>query len=328
MKTDEPGAPEHHDVVQLRAQLAALRHELDDLRQYLPDALVEGDLASERVTFMNRLACLVFRRSPEEVSGLHGRDLFADGEFERAQRLMREMLERGYAQGSVYKRSGRQDLREFLMRRGDGTSFPAEIQSSLIVDQAGRACGVRTLVRDITARKELEALLEEMSVRDPLTGCYNRRYLLELAERTQQGSDALGSWGCIFVDIDRFKQFNDEFGHQRGDEILQRMARFIMRHVRADEPVIRLGGDEFLVALVGSDEARTADVARRLQHAAARSAPVAFSLGWAVRRPSESLEATLLRANRQLIEVRVLSRGGAQPALPPEMERRKGARDT
>jgi diguanylate cyclase (GGDEF)-like protein/PAS domain S-box-containing protein len=180
------------------------------------------------------------------------------------------------------------------------------------------------IVVDVTHRKELEDQLRSQVTRDPLTGCYNRRYLLELAERTQQGTEALGSWGCIFVDIDRFKQFNDQFGHQRGDEILQRMARFLMRHVRADEPVIRLGGDEFLLVLVGSDEPRTEEVARRLQHAAARSAAVPFSLGWAARRPGESLEQTLERADRNLIEVRVLTRGGAKPlTLPAEMERRK-----
>ncbi|MGQ0642722.1 MAG: GGDEF domain-containing protein [Gemmatimonadaceae bacterium] len=180
------------------------------------------------------------------------------------------------------------------------------------------------IVVDVTHAKELETQLRSQVMRDPLTGCYNRRYLLELAERTQQGEAALGSWGCIFVDIDRFKSFNDQYGHQRGDEILQRMARFLMRHVRANEPVIRLGGDEFLVVLVGSDETRTEEVARRLKHAAARSAAVPFSLGWAARLPSESLEETLQRADRNLIEVRVLTRGGTAPfSLPAEMERRK-----
>ncbi|MGH7713910.1 MAG: diguanylate cyclase domain-containing protein, partial [Gemmatimonadaceae bacterium] len=91
-----------------------------------------------------------------------------------------------------------------------------------------------------------------------------------------------------------------------------------------DEPVIRLGGDEFLLVLVGSDESRTEEVAKRLQHAAARSAAVPFSLGWAARQPGESLEETLERADRNLIGVRVLTRGGTPPfSLPAEMERRK-----
>jgi hypothetical protein len=68
---------------------------------------VEGDLASERVTFMNRLACIVFGRAPEDVRTLHARDLFADGEYERAREEMRVTLERGCAEGGgVYRRTG------------------------------------------------------------------------------------------------------------------------------------------------------------------------------------------------------------------------------
>lgn len=209
---------------------------------------------------------------------------------------------------------------EFVRR--DGTRLTLSDTTYLVRDPVTGARLYHGIVVDVTHAKELEAQLRSQVARDPLTGCYNRRYLLELAERTRQGANALGSWGCIFVDIDRFKQFNDQFGHQRGDEILQRMARFLMRQVRADEPVVRIGGDEFLLVLVGSDEKRTEEVARRLQHAAARSAAVPFSLGWAARRPGESLEETLARADRNLIAVRVLTRGGESFRLPDEMERR------
>jgi diguanylate cyclase (GGDEF)-like protein/PAS domain S-box-containing protein len=207
--------------------------------------------------------------------------------------------------------------------RRDGSRLTLSDTTYLVRDPSTGAPLYHGIVVDVTHAKELEAQLRSQVIRDPLTGCYNRRYLLELAERTREGAYALGSWGCIFADIDRFKQFNDEFGHQRGDEILQRMARFLMRHVRADEPVIRLGGDEFLIVLIGSDELRTEEVAKRLQHAAARSAAVPFSLGWATRRPGESLEETLARANRNLIAVRVLTRGGGSFNLPAEMERRR-----
>src|SRR5262245_53821268 len=144
----------------LRRELEALRHQYDDLRLYLPDAYVEGDLATDRVTFMNRVACQVFGCTPEEALALHARDLFAEGEYERARAQMTAMLERGYAEGGdAYSRSGHQDLREFRMRRRDGSSFPAETQSSMILDLTGRATGVRTLVRDISERKALEAQL-------------------------------------------------------------------------------------------------------------------------------------------------------------------------
>src|SRR5688572_28579617 len=174
---------------------------------------------------------------------------------------------------------------------------------------------------DITRRKELEDRLREQLIRDALTGCYNRRFLFDLDEEFRAGGE--GRWGCIFIDIDHFKSYNDQHGHASGDQVLQRMARFLMREVRSDEPVIRLGGDEFLIILAGENATRTATVAERLQQAAERSAPVAFSLGWAMREGDESFEQTIARADHVLINVRVLSRSGDYATLPNSMERRK-----
>jgi diguanylate cyclase (GGDEF)-like protein len=78
-----------------------------------------------------------------------------------------------------------------------------------------------------------------------------------------------------------------------------------MRHVRAEEAVVRVGGDEFLVILCDSDEDQTNHVAARLRAAAATSAPVPFSMGWAARKNGESFEATMVRADQRLLEVRV-----------------------
>lgn len=174
---------------------------------------------------------------------------------------------------------------------------------------------------DITRRKELEDRLREQLTRDALTGCYNRRFLFGLEEEFRAGGEA--RWGCIFIDIDHFKSYNDRHGHASGDQVLQRMARFLMREVRSDEPVIRLGGDEFLIVLAGENSIRTPAIAERLRQAAARSAPVAFSLGWAMREGEETFEQTIERADHVLINVRVLSRSGDYATLPNEVERRR-----
>lgn len=174
---------------------------------------------------------------------------------------------------------------------------------------------------DITNRKELEERLREQLTRDALTGCYNRRFLFDLEADFRAGGEV--SWGCIFIDIDHFKGYNDRHGHASGDQVLQRMARFLMREVRKDEPVIRLGGDEFLIVLAGENASRTGAIAERLRQAAARSAPVAFSLGWATREGDESFEQTIERADHVLINVRVLSRSGDYATLPNSLERRK-----
>ena len=160
---------------------------------------------------------------------------------------------------------------------------------------------------DITGRKALETQLVEQSIRDPLTGCYNRRYLATLyaAERAPGAM-----WACIYVDIDHFKQYNDKYGHSAGDAALVKMSRFLMRYVRAEEPVMRMGGDEFLIMLFDTDLLATEMIARRLEKEGHDHGPVSFSIGWAARKGNETLEETVNRADRELIKVRVVSRPG------------------
>jgi diguanylate cyclase (GGDEF)-like protein/PAS domain S-box-containing protein len=167
---------------------------------------------------------------------------------------------------------------------------------------------------DITRRKELEQQLREQSMRDALTGCYNRRYLFELGERLTGTDDA--TWGCIYIDIDHFKLYNDLQGHERGDRMLVEVTRFLNRQVRSDEPVIRLGGDEFLVVFTGAAAARTEQIAARLRDAALSQSPVSFSLGWAVRAPGERFERTINRADRSLMETRLTMRNSDPPRFP------------
>jgi diguanylate cyclase (GGDEF)-like protein/PAS domain S-box-containing protein len=158
---------------------------------------------------------------------------------------------------------------------------------------------------DITERKQLEQQLLEQSRHDPLTGCYNRRYLDEFEAMM---SRSLQTWGCILIDIDHFKQYNDQYGHQAGDRVLVKMARFLMRQIRAEEGVVRMGGDEFLVCLGGADKAGTHVVVKRVQRAALNQAPVPFTLGWSSREADEKLERTIARADENLLKVRVQQR--------------------
>ena len=171
---------------------------------------------------------------------------------------------------------------------------------------------------DITGRKDLETRLREQSIRDPLTGCYNRRQLADLCARPRSVDEL---WGCIYADVDHFKQYNDVYGHAAGDTVLLKMSRFLMRYVRAEEPVIRMGGDEFLVILSGTTLETTERVARRLQEVGHDAAPVSFTLGWAARTRHEMLEETVNRADHALIEVRVEQRPGKYTRrTPPDIK--------
>ena len=224
------------------------------------------------------------------------------GDFVRPEVRAREMaqLER---EGSV------RDF-EFQLTRRDGEIRTVVDSAFLSIDPETGEKYCHGVLVDITHRKELQTQLLELSIRDPLTGCYNRRYLNTVTRQCE--AQPKGEWGCIYLDIDHFKQYNDSNGHAEGDAVLVRMARFLMRHVRAEEAVVRVGGDEFLVVLCDSDEDQTEHVVTRLRSAAPLSAPVPFSMGWAARRGTENFESTMIRADHQLLAVRVDERRDLQ----------------
>lgn len=195
---------------------------------------------------------------------------------------------------------------EIVVKRPDGAQRTVLDTCYLIRDPDSGEDFIHGIIIDITARKQLEAQLRDLSTHDPLTGALNRRYLAELDQRF--AADPALAAGCIFVDIDHFKIYNDARGHAEGDEVLKRMVRFLMRYTRPEEAVIRFGGDEFVVILHDTGEAETKGVADRLRSEAFERAPVPFSLGWAAREPGESVQRLLDRADRGMMAVRVMKR--------------------
>lgn len=198
---------------------------------------------------------------------------------------------------------------EFEVRRPDGGIRTLLDTCYLVEDADSGETVCHGMLVDITQRKELEDQLREYSIRDPLTGCYNRRYLeVEQARFERQES----TWGAIVVDIDHFKEYNDRHGHQAGDEVLVKVSRFLMRHVRAEDPVVRIGGDEFLTLLLDERGNFTAEAAERIRSVIQGEAPVPLSFGWALRQDDESLQSTVGRADRNLIQVRIGRRSDRQ----------------
>jgi diguanylate cyclase (GGDEF)-like protein/PAS domain S-box-containing protein len=195
---------------------------------------------------------------------------------------------------------------EIYLKRPDGEIRTVLDSCYLIHDPDTGEGFIHGVLIDITTRKQLEAALLEMSTHDPLTGALNRRHLMDIDARL--AADPNRRCGCLFVDIDHFKIYNDRWGHTEGDNVLKRMARFLMRSVRVEESVIRIGGDEFVVILEDADATDTTTVADRLRSEALERAPVPFSLGWACREPGEPLQKLLDRADTGMMQVRVIKR--------------------
>jgi diguanylate cyclase (GGDEF)-like protein/PAS domain S-box-containing protein len=231
-------------------------------------------------------------RSLAELRASNAADLLVGGEAVRARQ--RALLEESHA-----------ITENEIVLRLPGGRLRTVLDSCYVVrdPESGEMLHHGVLI-DITERKLFEQQLREVTGRDPLTGAFNRRHLAEL-ERRLEAEDAI--WGVIVVDVDHFKRYNDEQGHQAGDSALLKVAHFLMGETRSQDAVIRLGGDEFLVLLVGEQVGATAAIAERLCQPA-HMPPVPVSLGWAVRMPGERMERTIQRADEILLEVRARDR--------------------
>jgi diguanylate cyclase (GGDEF)-like protein len=96
----------------------------------------------------------------------------------------------------------------------------------------------------------LREALRTQSIRDPLTGLYNRRYLEEMLEREiRRAVRSEQSLGILMLDLDHFKTFNDTYGHDAGDTVLREAGTFLANSIRAEDVVCRFGGEEFVVIL-------------------------------------------------------------------------------
>jgi diguanylate cyclase (GGDEF)-like protein/PAS domain S-box-containing protein len=132
------------------------------------------------------------------------------------------------------------------------------------------------IARDITDRKAMEQELERLSQHDSLTGLFNRRRFEEELRRQLAYTRRYGSGGALLmIDLDRFKQINDQLGHAAGDEALREVARMLSDNLRAGDTVARnavnfiarFGGDEFVALLPEADAAGAAAAAERLAEA-------------------------------------------------------------
>jgi len=125
---------------------------------------------------------------------------------------------------------------------------------------------VTTLEETIRALEASRAELESLAMRDPLTGCFNRRALFEAFEDLSVSSASEGrDLGCIMADIDHFKSFNDRYGHAVGDQVIQVVTKILSETIRPTDILGRYGGEEFCILLPGQGPEGAAIAAERLR---------------------------------------------------------------
>jgi diguanylate cyclase (GGDEF)-like protein len=158
----------------------------------------------------------------------------------------------------------------------------------------------------------LQKELEEQAIRDPLTSAYNRRYFNEAIEQEVARSKRYGHpIAFLMVDVNRFKEINDRFGHRMGDQVLRAVADVLRQNVRMSDTVIRYGGDEFLVILPETNGNAEAAVERIHATVAGRNVensllkfPVTLAIGVDHWQPTDPrpIEVVLSEADRRMYE--------------------------
>jgi diguanylate cyclase (GGDEF)-like protein/PAS domain S-box-containing protein len=202
---------------------------------------------------------------------------------------------------------------ETIRKKKDGTLFPVSISGSpVIID--GKNKGIIGTFIDITERKTLEEQLSKMARIDSLTGCYNRRYGLELIDRQIKLSNRNQSPILLaFFDIDDFKNINDKYGHLEGDTVLRRITNLFKENLREVDIICRMGGDEFLLVFPDTPFQESHFIRERLQNALSqlnrelkKDYNIQFSMGFSEYSPAmpSDLDELIAIADQEMYEAK------------------------
>lgn len=186
-------------------------------------------------------------------------------------------------------------------------------RSKPILDATGRIIEFVGSLEDITDLHQESARLAHKATHDALTGLPNRASLVDLIASLVRDQPGRADIGIIFIDLDRFKDINDTWGHQAGDAVLVEVARRLTSVIRADDTVGRYGGDEFVVVCPRISVPSALDeVATRIGEAIAASPiehderhhQVTASIGFALGPGSGSADELLHQADAAMYQVK------------------------
>ena len=235
-----------HEALRAREQL------LDRLAEAVPVGLVQID-AVRRVVYTNdRL---------HQIVGIE--------RSETLQQQLSSVVETdqpalGHAIDNVLGIGSPTDI-EVELRLPDRDLRRCAVSLRALSDEADRINGAIACVTDVTDSARMREELRRRATIDELTGCYNRASTMRALDEQIARNGSGATPGVIFIDLDHFKQVNDQFGHACGDKLLRIAAQRITAGVRAHDIVGRIGGDEFLVVLPDVESPRYAlQLAQRL----------------------------------------------------------------
>jgi diguanylate cyclase (GGDEF)-like protein len=163
---------------------------------------------------------------------------------------------------------------------------------------------------DVTERKKTEEEIRLLATTDSLTGIANRRaFSTHLESEIERASRYGTPLSLLMYDVDYFKQVNDTFGHDAGDDILQALTAVVKAHIRAVDMVARWGGEEFMILMPESDVSAAAEAAEKLRRVVAGSlfehvGSLTVSFGVAAFAPHDASNTLLKRVDNALYKAK------------------------
>ena len=197
--------------------------------------------------------------SPNEYKKLSLEEKMTSKSVKRIINLVREIRDKQISGGDG------DYILELEHIRKDKSKVFADARMKPFYDERGNLIEIVSVIRDATQRKENEKMLLEMSLKDELTQIGNRKsFMNELKKSLKYAKRYENTRALFYVDLDGFKQVNDNYGHESGDQLLVNVAYRIKSSLRDTDSVFRLGGDEFAVILNNTYNQEPQEVARRL----------------------------------------------------------------
>ena len=204
---------------------------------------------------------------------------------------------------------------ETVLQHKDGSKIHVEVNVSDISYQGEPAKLIIT--RDITQRKDSEKRLLYLSSHDQLTGIHNRAYFETELKRLDQQSQLPLS--VLMADVNGLKVFNDAFGHQQGDQMLQQIARILQDNCRNQDVAARIGGDEFAIVCPQTPSAEAEELMVKIRQKCGQSAQefeISLSLGWATKiEPDRDIWEVLSWAEEKMYRDKMLRRDSVRSAI-------------
>ncbi len=199
---------------------------------------------------------------------------------------------------------------ETKIHRPNGDRVWLAWSTRALFDPSGALLEFLSAGADISERKTLESELTRLAITDPLTGAFNRRYLVETGAREAERARRYGSpFSILVIDIDFFKNVNDSYGHSVGDATLQALTQLARKMLRGSDCFGRMGGEEFAVLLPQADLDRAHQMADRMRLALQRmeiatpKGPISITVSIGVAQlsgPETRFDETLIRADKAL----------------------------